>query len=85
LIFYAYFAATPQRADRFLERCTNAVASPFGVTGTLSALEPNYCVRLLVVAVMLVTNGRTPMIFYGPSARFPQFVYDRFASKMTLP
>jgi len=25
--------AIPQRADMVLERCTNAVASPFGVTG----------------------------------------------------
>ena len=31
----AYFAATPQRADRFLERCTNDVASPCGVTEAL--------------------------------------------------
>jgi len=36
LYFKAYLAATPQRADRVLERCTNAVASPFGVTGSLS-------------------------------------------------
>jgi len=30
--FYTYFAATPQHADRFSERCTNAMASPFGIT-----------------------------------------------------
>jgi len=30
-----YSAAIPQRADMVLERCTNAVASPFGVTGAL--------------------------------------------------
>jgi len=29
-------AAIPQRADMVLERCTNAVATPFGVTGALS-------------------------------------------------
>jgi len=28
--------AIPQRADMILERRTNAVASPFGVTGALS-------------------------------------------------
>jgi len=33
LIFLVYSAAIPQRADMVLERCTNAVASPFGVTG----------------------------------------------------
>jgi len=27
--------AIPQRADMVLERCTNALASPFGVTGAL--------------------------------------------------
>jgi len=30
-----YSAAIPQRADMVLERCTNAVATPFGVTGAL--------------------------------------------------
>jgi len=30
-----YSAAIPQRADIVLERCTNAVATPFGVTGAL--------------------------------------------------
>jgi len=30
-----YSAAIQQRADMVLERCTNAVASPFGVTGAL--------------------------------------------------
>ena len=29
------FAAIPQRADMVFERCTNAVATPFGVTGAL--------------------------------------------------
>jgi len=33
--FYVYSAAIPQRADMVLERCTNAVATPFGVTGAL--------------------------------------------------
>jgi len=33
--FKAYFVATRQPADRFSERCTNTVASPFGVTGLL--------------------------------------------------
>jgi len=32
--------AIPQRADMVLERCTNAVATPFGVTGALLDL-PN--------------------------------------------
>jgi len=32
---YVYSAAIPQRADMVLERCTNAVATPFGVTGAL--------------------------------------------------
>jgi len=36
LIFWAYFAATSQRADRFSVRYTSAVALPFGVTGALS-------------------------------------------------
>jgi len=35
LLFYAYFMVTPQRADRFSKRCTNAVTSPFGVTWAL--------------------------------------------------
>jgi len=30
-----YSAAIPQRADMILERCTHAVATPFGVTGAL--------------------------------------------------
>jgi len=30
-----YSAAIPQRADMVLERCKNAVATPFGVTGAL--------------------------------------------------
>jgi len=30
-----YSAAIPQRAGMGLERCTNAVATPFGVTGAL--------------------------------------------------
>jgi len=30
-----YSAAIPQRAYMVLERCTNPVASPFGVTGAL--------------------------------------------------
>jgi len=34
-----YSAAIPQRADMVLERCTNAVATPFGVTGALHMLE----------------------------------------------
>jgi len=32
-----YSAAIPQRADMVLERCTNSVATPFGVTGALVA------------------------------------------------
>jgi len=35
VIFKPYFAAIPQRTDMVLERYTNAVASPFGVTGAL--------------------------------------------------
>jgi len=34
LIFLGVFRGEPI-ADRFLERCTNAVASPVGVTGAL--------------------------------------------------
>jgi len=34
----AYFAASPQRANRFSERCSNALASPFGVTGALDSV-----------------------------------------------
>ena len=29
----------PHRAERFLERCTNAVASPFGVKGAKSVVN----------------------------------------------
>jgi len=29
---------TPQRAEIFLERCTNSVAKPFGVTGALEEM-----------------------------------------------
>jgi len=36
-----YSAAIPQRADMLLERCTNVVASPFGVTGALLLAPPN--------------------------------------------
>ena len=32
------FAALTQRAHMVLERCTNAVTSPFGVTGALNVL-----------------------------------------------
>jgi len=35
-----YSAAIPQRADMVLERCTNAVATPFGVTGSYSRNIP---------------------------------------------
>jgi len=39
-----YSAAIPQRADMVLERCTNAVATPFGVTGALDAYgAPTRC------------------------------------------
>jgi len=31
-----YSAAIPQRADIILERCTNPVATQFGVTGALN-------------------------------------------------
>jgi len=34
-----YSAAIPQRADMVLERCTNAVATPFGVTGALPSFN----------------------------------------------
>ena len=36
-IFLSSFAATSQRADRFSERCSYALACPFGVTGALGA------------------------------------------------
>jgi len=39
LIFYVHSAAIPQRADMVLERCTNAVATPFGVTGALAIVS----------------------------------------------
>ena len=38
LIFQAYFAVTPQRAEIFLEHCTNSVAKPFGVRGALEEM-----------------------------------------------
>jgi len=58
------FAATPQRADRFLERCTNDVASPFGVTGALDQalwlIQTSYvhCIRsnVYVKKTELVVN-----------------------------
>ena len=35
--------AIPQRADMVLERCTNAVASPFGVMGALDSALRGSC------------------------------------------
>ena len=40
-----YSAAIPQRADMILERCTNAVATPFGVTGALAEFETHRTTR----------------------------------------
>jgi len=33
-----FSAAIPQRADMVFKRCTNAVETPFGVTGALAKL-----------------------------------------------
>ena len=45
-----YSAAIPQRADMVLERCTNAVATPFGVTGAITTLSKcEVCYRDKVV------------------------------------
>jgi len=54
-----YSAAIPQRADMVLERCTNAVATPFGVTGALVQLTKSLVKQFFfanAVAVMLRRN-----------------------------
>ena len=51
LIFKAYFAATPQRADMVLERCTNAVATPFGVTGAKEAFFILNCIKQIKLSL----------------------------------
>jgi len=38
--------ATPQRADRFSECCTNAVALLFGVKGALDSDAGYYCISI---------------------------------------
>jgi len=48
LYLYAYFAATLQRADRFLERCTT-VTSPFGVTRALGNFSMSFFKCLAII------------------------------------
>jgi len=59
--FYVYSAAIPQRADMVLERCTNAVATPFGVTG---ALRTELRLNVINIPGYIQTLKRTACILH---------------------
>jgi len=48
----------PQRADMVLERCTNAVASPFGVTGAL--INKKNCLKSTSPILVVGENSKSP-------------------------
>ena len=64
-----YFAAIPQRADMVLERCTNAVPSPFGVTG-LGALGGTIPVMDDFLHTMRANVSSNKNTHSGTSTRF---------------
>jgi len=53
ILLIVYFTAIPQHGDMVLARCTNTVASPFGVTGALTTVLSLLKMLLFILLYLL--------------------------------
>jgi len=84
LIFYVHSAAIPQRADMVLERCTNAVATPFGVTGALKCFLKLISVYLKQKKIPIIYTDRPNLLMHvlfqlchAPAAEMEELEFNK--------